>query len=44
MFSNSITTHIYQGQEVFCGDLNLLLLMSMEDWLPVPDVSSLAGA
>lgn len=44
MFSNSITSPIYLGCGALCyGDLNLLLLTSMEDWLPVPDVASSAG-
>lgn len=41
MFSNSITSPTYQGWGALCcGDFNLLLLTSVEDWLLVPDVTS----
>lgn len=44
MFSNSIISPIYQGWGALCcGDFNLLLLTSVEDCLPVPDVTSATG-
>lgn len=44
MFSNSIISPIYQGWGALCcGDFNLLLLTSVEDCLPVPDVTSSTG-